>query len=122
MRISLLLNKLKNWGKEPSEKELARAKEDMFVRVAKLKKLLASPEYKEFLRLLDQYIQRCQIQKLKYNFAHAYMIDDKKTFKHAAFLDNDIDFAQRLINMVPEVIADFEAAEKEEKEEESADA
>ena len=119
-KLLQLLRRLKNPIKPKSEEDL---KEAMFVRIARLRKLMNTPEWKEYISIVEEYVERCQIQKLQYNFAHAYMIGDEKTFKMAAFLSNDIDMAQRLIDIAPAYVKNAELQEKiaKEQQEESHD-
>jgi len=117
-----LLQLLKKWRKPDKPIPEEQLKEVMFVRIAKLKRLLDNPDFKEYINIIQDYIDNCQIRKLQYNFAHAYMIGDEKTFKMAAFLSNDIDMAQRLIDMAPVFVAGFEQEEKQRKESEQQEA
>ena len=103
-------------GKKPPEENADKAKEELFVKVARLKRLRKNPDFKEYIGLVEQYIDRCRLQKLQYNFAHAYEQDNKKTFMHAAFLDNDIDFAQRLLSIADDLIYDVAEMERQAKE------
>ena len=113
-----LLQRLKSLVSKKTPDEINVMREEFFIKSAKLKKLLASPEWKEYALLVQDYIDRCQIQKLTYNFALAYKLQDEKTFRQAAFLDNDIDFAQRLLAMTPSFIKQVEAEEQKIKDEE----
>jgi len=119
LSLRQLLDVFKPKNKKPEDKD--NLKEELFIKTAKLKKLLASPEWKEYSSLIEIYIDQCRIQKLKYNFAYAYQVNDEKTFKHVAFLDNDIDFAQRLLGIPQGFIDDVEAMEKQEKESEATE-
>lgn len=113
-----LLQLLKNLGRPKTQDEVNKMREEFFVKAAKLKKLMSTLEWKEYATLIEDYIQRCQLQKIKYNFALAYKLQDEKTFRQVAFLDNDIDFAQRLLAMTPNFIKQVEAEEQKIKDEE----
>ena len=120
-KLSLLLKRFRTPPKI-TQTDIEQAKEELYVSVAKLKKLRTLPEWKEYTRLVNQYIDKCYMRKLKYNFALAYKLADDKTFREIAFLDNDIDFAKQLLNIPDEVIADAEELERQqeaEKEEEA---
>lgn len=113
MRLRQLLRVFKRKSPEKSPEEL---KEELYIKVAKLKKLTSSVDWKEYVSLIEEYIDQCRIRKLQYNFAHAYEAKDERTFRHAAFLDNDIDFAQRLLGIPIDFIKDVEEMEKQDKE------
>lgn len=113
-----LLQALKNIGRHKTQDEINAMREEFFIKAAKLKKLMSTPEWKEYTSLIEDYIQRCQLQKVKYNFALAYKLQDEKTFRNVAFLDNDIDFAQRLLQISSVFMKQVEAEEQKIKIEE----
>jgi len=113
--------KLRRKNKPKTDEEIKKAKakalEDAFIKAGRLKTLLnKSVGWTEFVEIIEEFIERCYIQKLETNFKEIMLLPKdsrNKALKELMLLDEDIIILRRMINAPKRFITGLESREKQ---------